>query len=128
LSHGNLLFLLVRAECMSFPLQTLDKEQPFASTEGQEIDQVRKLLFGEQQSANDRRMAAVEQYMQQLQKVVVESMLQLSGQVARLGEELASSQRASFKELSVAVERMGQNIARVSLEAGPPVSNDQSPE
>lgn len=106
----------------------MDKEQSLASTEGQEIDQVRKLLFGEQQSSNERRMAAAEQYTQQLQKVVAESMLQLSGQIARLGEELASAQRASFKDLSAAVERMGQNISSVGLEAAPPVSNDQSSE
>jgi hypothetical protein len=113
---------------MSFSLQTVNKEDAFSPSEGQEIDQVRKLLFGEQQNANERRMAAAEQYTLQLQKVVVECMLQLSGQVAQLGEELASAQRASFKELSAAVERMGQSIARVGLEAAPPVSNDQSAE
>lgn len=113
---------------MSIPFGTMDKEQSLGSTEGQEIDQVRKLLFGEQQNANERRMAASEQYTKDLQKVVVESMVQLSGQIARLGEELASAQRASFKELSAAVERMGQNISRVGPEAAPPVSHDRSAE
>jgi hypothetical protein len=113
---------------MSFPLRSMDQDQSYVSTEGQEIDQVRKLLFGDQQSANETRMAASEQYTQQLQKVVVDSLHQLSVAVALLGEELASTQRTSFTELSAAVERMGQSIAKVSLEATAPVSNDQSPE
>lgn len=113
---------------MSFPLRSADADQSSASSEGREIDQVRKLLFGEQQRANDRRMAASEHYTQQLQKVVVDSLHQLSEAVARLGEELASAQRSSFVELSAAVERMGQSIARISLETTASAPNDQSSE
>lgn len=72
--------------------------------EREEIEQVRRLLFGEMQEANRRRFEALEAGLQGLQA-------NLEARIAALGTATSASQANVIREIGVAIAALGQQIA-----------------
>lgn len=72
--------------------------------EREEIEQVRRLLFGEMQEANKRRMDALEANL-------AETRALLERQIAALGSATSASQANLIREIGTAISSLGQQIA-----------------
>lgn len=80
--------------------------------EREEIEQVRRLLFGEMQEANQRRMDALEASLQDTRAA-------LERQIAALGSATSVSQANLIKEIGSAISGLGHKIAALADGAAP---------
>jgi hypothetical protein len=87
-------------------------------SEREEIEQVRRLLFGEMQEANQKRMDVLESNMQALHATMKQ-------EIAALGVANAAAQTHFMKNLGSALVALGEHISKMaeSSGAGPDASN-----
>jgi hypothetical protein len=83
-------------------LHTIKTEEGIPERE--EIEQVRRLLFGEMQEANRQRMDALEANLNETRAL-------LERQIAALGSAASASQANVIREIGVAISSLGQQIA-----------------
>jgi len=72
--------------------------------ESEEIDQIRKLLFGEIQRENQKRFAELEQQIQDLKQT-------MDRQLSAMAAENASSQASFTRALGDAITELGKRIS-----------------
>jgi hypothetical protein len=79
--------------------------------EREEIEQVRKLLFGDIQRENDRRLAAIEMQLRELRQT-------MERQFSEMAANNAASQAHFIRTLGATISELGNQISR--LADGPP--------
>lgn len=81
--------------------------------EREEIEQVRKLLFGDVQRENERRLAALEAQLRELRQA-------MERQFAEMATHTASSQANFIRTLGATISELGNQISQL---AAPPAEN-----
>lgn len=91
-------------------LNTIKTEEGILERE--EIEQVRRLLFGEVQEANKRRMDALE-------ASLLETRAALERQIVTLGSATNVTQANLIREIGAAISALGHQIAGLATDAAP---------
>lgn len=86
--------------------------------DSEEIEQIRKLLFGEIQQKNQSQLADVEKQIQDLRRIVDEKF-------SAMAEHHASSQADLLRTIGNEISRLGQQIAQL---AGNPSADESGHE
>jgi hypothetical protein len=78
------------------------------------MDQIRELLFGEQQKLNDDRFVELTLRLREIEATVTRRLDTLQARLDALASEVKADQRSAFDEISRGVEELGARIRHIS--------------
>lgn len=77
------------------------------------MDQIRDLLFGEQQKQNEARFAELTLRLREIEAMATRRLDTLQARLDALESDVKAGQRTAFDELSRGVEELGARIRRI---------------
>lgn len=80
------------------------------------MDQIRDLLIGDVVRQTDRRMAALEARLNDLETSVVSRLSALHARLEAMAGEMGAERRTAFDELAKSVLDLGERIRKISRE------------
>ena len=97
--------------------QVVDKENDSSAEEKQEIDQIRKLLFGEFENSNKEKVHAIEQQISELEAENNKRFQALTQRLDELSRDTKQMHQTSMVQLGEAIVELGQRISSMGRNA-----------
>ncbi len=117
-----------RCEQMTTELQVFDEDRDKQAEENQEIDQIRKLLFGEFENKYKERLANLETRFEQFEIQTNKQFQELMLKLNELSQDTSANQKASMNKLGVSIAELGNRIANMGQEIERVATDDKQPE
>lgn len=100
----------------AFPNLSLMGEATAREPGDARMDQIRELLFGEQQQKTDARFAEMSARLAEIEGGLTRRLEAIEARLSELSTQVSGQQRAAFDELSRGVADLGVRIRRIAGE------------
>lgn len=92
------------------PTGQFNSGNPGGVREDEKMEQIRELLFGEYERANDARFSELEARVKELEVNVHQRLDALQARLVALAADVSSDQRSAFDELARGIAELGERI------------------